>query len=323
MPKELWGRLVLIRLFRKNGQTIDFKAVHTHKSFAIHFNIPFGDSSSSQVCTVSIMNLSKAHRNMFQKGLKVQVFAGYEKDTGLKLISEGAILNINPFTKNDADSEFTFTFSEGQALLKAQSSAQKKNTKSEQLIKKQKLVLGKTEAKKFKVKTHTALSFAPGTNSNVIIRRVASDAGMKIEKLKLPKPKTFKKGYVAKGKPYTVIKKLANASGAQVYERRGKLLIDDLSKNEGKNEHILLTMHVKGKHGGSGLIEHVTFDDGSDSDNTVSFKSFLRNQISTGSLITIDDPPYFTGTRRVKSGEHNCDDDTFTTTGEVYFSDKN
>ncbi|WP_353486077.1 hypothetical protein [Apilactobacillus xinyiensis] len=322
MSKELWGRLVLIRLFRKNGKTIDFKAVHTHKSFAIHFNIPFGDSSSSQVCTVSIMNLSKAHRNMFQKGLKVQVFAGYEKDTGLKLISEGAILNINPFTKNDADSEFTFTFSEGQALLQAKSSAQKKNTESEKLMKKQKLVLGKTEAKKFKVKTHTALSFAPGTNSNVIIRRVASDAGMKIEKLKLPKPKTFKKGYVAKGKPYTVIKSLANASGAQVYERRGKLLIDDLSKNTGKNEHILLAMKVKGQHGGSGLIEHVTFGDGSDSDNTVSFKSFLRNQISTGSLITIDDPPFFTGTRRVKSGEHNCDDDSFTTTGEVYFNDK-
>ncbi|WP_105956178.1 hypothetical protein [Apilactobacillus quenuiae] len=318
MTKFLWGRMVMIRLFLKNGKKIEFLAVHTQKSFSINFTVPFGDSSTAHTSTVTIMNVSKAHRDMFKKGLKVQVFAGYKQDNGLKLIAEGAIDKINPLSASGADTQFSFTFVEGQQLLQAQSTVEKENAKLKSNAKKREKVLGKTDAKKFKVKLHTAMSFAPGANSNVIIRRVAADANIKISKLKLPKVKTFKKGYVAKGKPYKIIHDLAKTSGAQVYDRRGQLVIEDETSLSGKNEHILISMATKGKPGGTGLMEHVSFDDSTDSHATISVKTYLRNQISTGSLVTIKDPPYFTGTRRVQSGEFNCGDGDFSTTIEVY-----
>jgi hypothetical protein len=292
MAKALWGRLAEVRLFRENGETLSIKAIHTHSSFAIHFTIPFGDISTSQVSTVTIMNLSKAHRNMFHKGLKVQVFAGYEDDNGLKLISEGAIVKVNPYVQNGADEQFSFTFNEGQFLLNA------------------------------KFKKHTNLSFGRGAKASTIIKQVANDANIKISKLRLNTDKKFKKGYVAKGKPLDIIKKLVTLCDSQCYQRLGKFIIDDLSNHSGKNEHIMLSMRINGQHGGSGLVEHVTINEDQDSPDTISFKSFLRNQITTGSLITIDDSPFFAGTRRVRSGEHNCDDDAFTTTGEVYANDQ-
>ena len=79
-----------------------------------------------------------------------------------------------------------------------------------------------------------------------------------------------------------------------------------------------MTEHVKGRHGGTGLIQYPT----TDSDSTAKHKtwtvtSLLRYQVSTGSVVTVENR-FLKGTFRVKSGEHVCDDSAFTTAMEVY-----
>ena len=318
MTKYLYGRRVkLVLATPHESVTFDYKQTETH-SMGIQFNVPFSDSSTPPTCTVTIMNLATKHRKLFKKGYEVKLYAGYAED-GVGLLSAGVIRSISPFTSDGTNNTFSFTYREGQEYSKLLSSAEKANKKADEARKKKAKVIGKKAAASLpKIKKHSALSFGKGVSAETIIRRVASDAGIKLSRVYLAKPKTYKKGYTSHGKPINVIKEIAKACGSSVYYRRGAIIIDDLSKIRGHNEHILVTEHVKGHHGGTGLIQYPT----TDSDSTAKHKtwtvtSLLRYQVSTGSVVTVENR-FLKGTFRVKSGEHVCDDGAFTTAMEVY-----
>jgi len=318
MAKYLYGRRVkLVLLTPHESVTFDYKQTETH-SMGIQFNVPFSDSSTPPTCTVTIMNLAAKHRKLFKKGYEVKLYAGYAED-GVGLLSAGVIRAISPFTSDGTNNTFSFTYREGQEYSKLLSSAEKANKKADEARKKKAKVIGKKAATGLpKIKKHSALSFGKNTAASTIIRRIASDAGITLSKVYLVKSKKYKKGYAAHGKPITNIKAIAKACGSKVYYRRGSIVIDDLSKIKGHNEHILVTEHVKGRHGGTGLIQYPT----TDSDSTAKHKtwtvtSLLRYQVSTGSVVTVENR-FLKGTFRVKSGEHVCDDSAFTTAMEVY-----
>lgn len=317
--KYLYGRRVKLVLSTPH-ESVEFKYWQTiNHSLGIQFNIPFSDSSTPPTCTVTIMNLAKKHRDLFQKGYELKIYAGYAED-GVGLISGGVIRKISPFTSDGTNNTFSFTYREGQDYSKLQSSATQANQKIDAALKAKAKVIGKKAAANLpKVKKHTGLSFGKGTAAETIIRRVASDAGIDIASIYLAKPKAYKKGYTAHGKPIKVIQDIAKACKSRVYYRRGMILIDDLSKMKGHNEHILVTDHIKGQHGGTGLIQYPTTDsdDADAKHQTWTITSLLRYQVSTGSVVTVEDK-FLKGTFRVKSGEHVCDDSSFTTTMEVY-----
>lgn len=317
--KYLYGRRVKLVLSTPHETvTFEYKQRLNH-SMEIQFNVPFSDSSTPPTCTVTIMNLAKKHRKLFKEGYEVKLYAGYAED-GVGLLSAGVIRKISPFTSDGTNNTFSFTYREGQDYSKLLSSAEKADKKAKaSRAKKAKAIGKKAAANLLKIKKHTALSFGRGTSAETIIRRVASDAGIKLSKVYLAKSKKYKKGYTAHGKPITAIKSVAKACGSKVYYRRGSIVIDDLSKIRGHNEHILVTSHVKGQHGGTGLIQYPTTDsdDASAKHQTWSVVSLLRYQVSTGSVVTVEDK-FLKGTFRVKSGEHVCDGSAFTTTMEVY-----
>ncbi len=317
--KYLYGRRVkLVLTTPHESVTLLYWQTLTH-SLGIHYNVPFSDSSTPPTCTVTIMNLAEKHRKLFKKGYEIKLYSGYAED-GVGLLSAGVIRRISPFTSDGTNNTFSFTYREGQDYSKLLSSAERANKKLEDARKKKTKVIGKKAAANLpKIKKHSALSFGKGVSASTIIRRVASDAGIKLDKVYLAKPKIYKKGYTAHGKPITVIKEIAKACGSRVYYRRGAIIIDDLSKIKGHNEHILITEHVKGRHGGTGLIQYPTTDsDNEDAKHqTWTITSLLRYQVSTGSVVTVKNR-FLNGTFRVKSGEHVCDDSTFTTTMEVY-----
>lgn len=319
MAKYLYGRRVkLVLLTPHESVTFDYKQTETH-SMGIQFNVPFSDSATPPTCTVTIMNLAAKHRKLFKKGYEVKLYAGYAED-GVGLLSAGVIRRISPFTSDGTNGTFSFTYREGQDYSKLLSTSEKADKKDEEARKKKIKVIGKKGAKTLpKIKKHTSLSFGKGVSAETIIRRIASDAGIKLSKVYLAKPKTYKRGYTPHGKPIKVIQEIAKACGSRVYYRRGSILIDDLSKLKGHNEHILVTEHVKGRHGGTGLIQYPTTDSENDDakHKTWSVVSLLRYQVSTGSVVTVENR-FLKGTFRVKSGEHVCDDSAFTTTMEVY-----
>lgn len=282
--KYLYGRRVELWLETKN-ETYKFyyHQTVTH-AFGITFTVPFSDSTTAQTCNAAIMNLSRSHQKEFKKGCKVKLFAGYA-ESGVGLLTQGFITGTPAIASDGTNSTFSFTFKEGVDA----------NTKKK-----------------------VNMSFAPGTRVSTVIRRVAKKAGITLGKVKLAKPKAAcKSGYTASGNPVTTIKKLAKLGGSRAYRCRGVLTIDDLSKADGHNEHLYLTMKQPGKHGGTGLIAYPTYNQDDDSKPTVEIQTLLFHQINVGSLIQVDNS-YFSGTKRVQSGQHVCDDSSFTTTSEVY-----
>lgn len=317
--KYLYGRRIKLVLSTPHESvTFDYKQTLNH-SMGIQFNVPFSDSNTPPTCTVTIMNLAEKHRKLFKKGYEIKLYAGYSED-GVGLLSAGVIRTISPFTSDGTNNTFSFTYREGQNYSKLVSSADKANQAAKAARDKKAKVIGKKAAANLpKIKSHSSLSFSKGTAAETIIRRVASDAGINIDSIYLAKPKTYKKGYTCHGKPITIIENIAKDCGSHVYYRRGMIAIDDLSKIRGHNEHILVTTHIDGQHGGTGLIQYPTTDseDADATHQTWTVVSLLRYQVSTGSVITVDDR-FLKGTFRVKSGEHACDDSAFTTTMEVY-----
>jgi hypothetical protein len=317
--KYLYGRRVKVVVETSTGSTT-FENKQTPKnSWAIQFNIPFSDSSTPPTCTVTIKNLSAKNRSLFKVGRTVKVYAGYAED-GTGLISSGAIRSTTPYTSDGVNTTFTFTYREGDEYANAESSAEKANDKLEAARKKQEKAIGKKAAAKLpKIKKHSALSFGKNSKAETIIRRIAKDAGIKISGIYLKKNNTYRKGFTCHGKPLSNIQTIAKACGSQVYYRRGQVYIDDLSKKLGHQETVLITDHVKGNGGGTGLIQYPTTSSETNEakHKTWEVVSLLRYQISTGSVVTVRNK-FLNGTFRVKSGTHVCDDSAFTTTMEVY-----
>ena len=286
MASYLYGRRVEVWLETASKIYKFYYHQTENYSFGITFTIPFSDSTTAQTCEVGIMNLSKSHRRLFKKGRKVRVYAGYA-ESGMGLLSEGFISSVPPYTSDGTNTIFTFNFKEG---------------------------------KDAKVKKKVNLSFGAGTKASTIIRSIAKEAGITLGTLKLAKPNAaYKTGYTAKGKPLTLIKAVAKKGGSKAFRRRGVLCVDDLTKSNGHKEHLFLTMHQAGKHGGTGLIAYPAYneDDDDSSKKTVELQMLLQYQISVGSVVEVSNE-YFSGTKRVQSGQHQCDDSGFLTTAEVY-----
>lgn len=320
MAKYLYGRRVKL-VVKTPSEDVSFEYKQTiDQSWGIQFTIPFNDSATAPTCTVTVMNMAPKHRALFTKGRTVEVYAGYAED-GVGLISSGAIRTTAPFTSDGTNNNFSFTYREGEEYATAESSVQKYNDKLEAARKKAEKGLSKKAIAKLpKLKKHSALSFGKGVTGETIIRRIASDAGIKLAGVYLKKNKVYKKGFTCHGKPLSNIETIAKECGSQLYYRRGAVYIDDLSKKLGHQESILITDHVKGEHGGTGLIQYPTTDAESDetAHKTWEVTSLLRYQISTGSVVTVKKEPYLSGTFRIKSGTHTCDADSFTTVMEVY-----
>lgn len=314
MANYLYGRRVKLVL-KSPKATFEYKQTLNH-SLSIQFTVPFSDSSTPSECTVTIMNLAQKHRDLFKVGGEVELYAGYAEDS-MGLLSSGTISKISPFTSDGTNSNFTFFFREGKDYSNILSSAQKANAKAKAAADKKAKAAGKKSGGKYK--KQSALSFVKGSKASTIIRRIASDAGITLDKVYLKKNKVYKKGYTSKGKPLSNIKTIAKDCGSKVYYRRGSILIDDLSKLKGHNESILITEKLKGHHGGTGLTSYPTTDADSISakHQTWTIVSLLRHQVSVGSVIQVNNR-FLNGTFRVKSGEHQCDDGSFTTTLEVY-----
>lgn len=284
--KYLYGRRVELWVITKNQTYKFYYHQKLNYSFGIGFTVPFSDSTTAQTCSVSVMNLSASHRKVFKEKRRVKLFAGYS-ESGVGLLTEGFITHTQPYSTDGVTGTFNFDFKEGH-----DENAKKK----------------------------VSLSLGPGTTVSTAIRRIAREAGITLGKLKLAKPgAAYKSGYTASGNPVTLIKKAAKKGGSKAYRRRGILCVDDLSRANGYQEHLYLTMHQKGKHGGTGLIAEPVYneDDEDSKKKTVEIQSLLQYQVSTGSIIQVDNP-VFSGTKRVQSGQHTCDDSGMITTMEVY-----
>lgn len=309
-----FNRQVKVILYEDSGSSHTFDNLNdpTHGSnLNISFQAPFADDGNPPITTVTIMNLTKEHKALFKTGKTVEVDFRYEKSgLGFNKIAKGTIKHITPSTSDGVDDTFTFTILAGKDYGKINKIyspvTTTKTTKGTVKANGKNISYTKTKSVK------SNISFKKGTKASHIIKRIASDAKIPIAKMVLKKDKVFPKGYTVSGKPYSTIKSLVSQCKSKLYYSYDDLVVDDPTKPIDKTKtHIYLSPTT-------GLLGHPTLNDNDDGKPTWTINAYLLANITTGSIIEIGDIKEITGVFKVKSGEHNLDESTATTTLEVY-----
>lgn len=313
MDKVYYNRQVKIILYKSNNKTYTFDNLNDPKNnslFNISFQSPFSDDGIPPITTVTILNLSRAHRNLFKTNDTVAVEFRYEK-TGrnFELITKGTIKHIQASTTDGIDNTLEFTIQAGKDFSKIDKinsgiSSTKTTNKSVKINKKKSIKV--KSSKKINLK----IAFKKGTKASHIIKRLSSEAKIPIKKMQLKKDKIFKKGYTVNGKPFSVIKSLAKQSGSKVVYDRDKIsIINPAQKPNTKKSHLYFNQST-------GLIGHPSVNDNEDGKTSWTITVLLNPSITIQTPIEISSPE-LKGTYFVKSGEHNLDESSATTTIEV------
>lgn len=168
----------------------------------------------------------------------------------------------------------------------------------------EKVVKGKTKNKRVKYRgTKTVQvnkTYRKGTSYKKIIQGIASQSGIKIDKIDLAKNPSIKRPFTAKGKPLTLIKNLLKNTGSKMTYVRGKLEIVD-------PKHMKRTWYVIDD---KDLIQPPSYnEDNTDDDNgkgTYEITIPLVPDITVNVGIIMKSK-YLKGKFYVKAGQHSSD----------------
>ena len=251
---------IWFQVTKSNGQKLTLQSSLDYESYPMAFEVNFSSSSTPADNTVTLYNLSKAHQDFFKKDDKCCLYFNW--GTSKKLICEGYISKVGIGQSDGVNTTMTLTFTEGTdysnvvaRTLKVSKKVQRNGYKTVTVTtpgkyvrkrehyysinKKGKrvghyryhTVYVKPKTKKKRIKTRVTatttvnLAFRKGKTYRQIIQGVASQANIKITQINLAKNPIMKKAYTAKGKPLTLLAKLAKECGSVLTYERGKLVI--------------------------------------------------------------------------------------------------
>lgn len=297
-------------------------------AYSFAFEVNFANASTPQTNTVTIYNMTKKHRNFYQKGQKCWLYFNW--GTAKKLICEGYISRIGVSQSDGVTDSLVITFTEGtdysNVLARKLKVTKTKQVNSYKTIKtrvpghwvkrrvvvnhhyKYKKVWVKATVKKKRVKTRktksyqTNIAFHKGKKYSYIIRAIASQAGIKISKMQLAKDETMKRAYTAKGKPLKLITELAKKCGSKMTYVRGKLVIVNPKAKKRTWYEI----------DDNDLMEPPTKSDDSDNGTTWEITTPLVPDITVNVGIRMKSR-YLKGNYYVTSGQHSSDGDSLQT----------
>ena len=303
----------------KSGKTQTlFNDENFGSNYSFGFEAHFSDTPSPQENTVTMYNLSKEHSSFYEKGQKCQLYFNWGSDK--KLIAEGFVSKIQKGQSDGVTVTQVLTFTEGTDYNNVK--ARKLKIKQSKTVNKYKTVKvteaghyktyksGKkvwvkanTKNKRIKTRaTKTILvnkTYRKGTDYKKIIKGIASQAQIKIDKIELAKNPQIKRAYTAKGKPLTLLKQLVKKTGSKMTYVRGKLQIVNPKSSKRTWYDI----------DDQDLIQPPTFDEDSDGEGTWEIVTPLIPEITTNTGIYMDSR-YLKGYYYVKSGQHSFDGDS-------------
>lgn len=251
---------IWFQVTKSNGQNLTLQSSLDYESYPMAFEANFSSSSTPADNTVTLYNLSKTHQDFFKKDDKCCLYFNW--GASKKLICEGYISKVGIGQSDGVNTTMTITFTEGTdysnvaaRTLKVSKKAQRNKYKTVTVTTPGKYVrkrehyysinkkgkrVGhyryhtiyvKPKVKKKRIKTRVTatttvnLAFRKGKTHRQIIEGVAKQAGIKISKIELAKNQIVKKAYTAKGKPLTLLAKLAKECDSVLTYERGKLVI--------------------------------------------------------------------------------------------------
>lgn len=93
-----------------NKQTV-YNNEHYEHNYPFQFEVNFSDTPTPPIDTVTLYNMSKAHRDFYKKKQKCYLYFNW--GTSKKLISEGYLSKINKVTSDGVTESFQISFTEG------------------------------------------------------------------------------------------------------------------------------------------------------------------------------------------------------------------
>ncbi|QHJ77110.1 MAG: hypothetical protein [Bacteriophage sp.] len=230
-------------------------------NYRIGFQINGSDGSTPAVNSVTLYNMSKEHREFYEK--KQKCYIAFNWGTEKKILAQGFIKKVAINQSDGVTESFVIYFTEGtdysNVAARKIKVTKKKKVNNYKTVKK--YVPGHWEKKRVRyttvengvsvghyryekryvkagtvnkrVKTRSVKSylvnrtFKKGTTYKKIIQTIANSAGMKISKIQLHKNPKIKKAFTAKGKPLTLLRSLVKPTESKLMYIGGKLVIVD------------------------------------------------------------------------------------------------
>lgn len=299
-------------------------------AYPYSFEVNFSDEPTPAQNTVTIYNLSKAHRDFYKKGYKCRM--DFNWGSAVKNICEGYLSEIGVNQSDGTTENIVITYTEGVDYKNLEARKlkviNKKKVNQYTTVKKkipgkyvkkrihyyttekgkkvghykyekkyEKAHYEKVRVKKKVTKTYTVnLVFKKGKTYEQIIKAVAAKAGIKISKIQLHKNSAIKKAYTAKGKPLTVLKSLVKQAGSKLLYIRGDLQI--LDPKAKKKSWVVITDDL--------LMTPPSLDQDDDGNNTWNITTPLLPDVSTLTGVMMQSK-YLKGKFYVSSGQHTSD----------------
>lgn len=281
------------------------------KPLTVKFTIPFSDSPDVSGTTIKVYNLKDSTMKGIQINTLALLQAGYEADYGN--IFNGYLKSLATAWEG-VDKVTSFVCADAPASY---------------------------------LKDTYKKTYSKGTKASVIIRDIASFAGLKIGEIKLPVDFTYRSGKTLKGTPKTLLTGIAKDCKAKMYVTKGALYMReknagtniglDISKETGLLDHpevieneVTISVPVAKQTKTKTAVKSTTKDTSGKKKETQTkatttkktttrtgykLKMLLNPRIDTDVIIKLTSKTV-TGTFRVEKGEHKGD-----TSGDEWFTE--
>lgn len=249
----------------------------------VQFEINSNDKSTPARSKVTLFNISTDKINQIKKGDHITVKSGPSDLYGI--IGEGNIIKIESNNDSGKDRTVVITFTESTSLADKTLNA---NFNGVSTVKHKSKTKGTT--------TKLNMAFKSSIKASVLIKRIAKASGINLYHVQLVQDKVYKRGYTVSNKPYSALVKIAKDCKSQIYQRRGRLVIDDYSTDNPFKEHIYFEI-------GSGLLSEPSTYDKYGNRQCYVIECFDDPRVQAGSSIEISSQT-INGLHRVQSVKH-------------------
>lgn len=240
----------------------------------LEFTVPFDDDSEPNEAEITVYNLSQKTVGLLKPDTELTISAGYGSDTGI--IFSGVIT--------------------------------KAKTKWEDLDKI--TTINVIDDIKVQDRDIDAISFKAGVKASYILKTLVGKLKLPIAVFKTKKDHTYTEAVTVSGNLMDNIKNYAEVCGVSAYINKRKVYVRHLSDGDD------LGFTVDVEHGLIGspeeFTEEVDNEDYTETVNGVKFKILLEHRITTASIIKMQSRD-FSGTYRVREGQHVCGESDFYT----------
>lgn len=275
---DMYQFVIRVTIIEASGNRYIFNHdVNRSDSIEIHFNVDFSDDPDPKFNTIDLFNINNDSINCIQRGATCILEAGYGSDVGV--VSRGLINRVYKQTgdfTSSGDIQTTFTFKEG------------------------------VDYTNYKFKPKSQTSFPNNTRADVILNRVAQQAGIPLKVMKLNNNKLYNKGYTVDGDPMSALQDVAEACNSSLYHVFGQAVVNDIKSSSYTGLFLSPT---------TGLIGFPQ-DIQDENSSGYSLTCLLEYRINVASSVMIGSP-YVNGQYHVKNGSHSYDGTSATTTLEV------